>query len=327
MSEEQPHDWLFKEIFSVPEHAASHLRSVLPVELVARIDWDSLAVENTRLHISGLDTKEADVLLSVQLARKPALLYVVFEHQSTEDWKMPLRMLRYVAGVWSEYLKLHPTARALPPVIPCVLHHGPTPWRNPTEVASMVDVDDETRALLGPLIPSLQFLLDDLTALDAEQLNARTSSAAVRLFLHALHRFATTTDPVGELLRLQDLNREVLAAAHGRQALSAVLWYLLTVNDADPQALEVVLEQTLGAPGTEALMTTAQRIAKEAAEKGRHEGRQEGKADSLVKLLTLRFKTAVPAPALARIRGASVAELESWTDRVLEAETLDDVLR
>jgi hypothetical protein len=74
-------------------------------------------------------------------------------------------------------------------------------------------------------------------------------------------------------------------------------------------------------------MTTAQRIAKEAAEKGRDEGRQEGKADSLVKLLTLRFKTAVPAPALARIRGASVAELESWTDRVLEAETLDDVLR
>jgi predicted transposase YdaD len=57
MSEEQPHDWLFKEIFSVPEHAASHLRSVLPAELVACIDWDSLALENTRLHISGLDAK------------------------------------------------------------------------------------------------------------------------------------------------------------------------------------------------------------------------------------------------------------------------------
>jgi hypothetical protein len=52
-----------------------------------------------------------------------------------------------------------------------------------------------------------------------------------------------------------------------------------------------------------------------------------GQAHSLVKLLTLRFKEPVPAAALARIRGASVAELERWTERVLEAETLDDVLR
>lgn len=29
----------------------------------------------------------------------------------------------------------------------------------------------------------------------------------------------------------------------------------------------------------------------------------------------------------ALIRTASVAELESWTERVLDAETLDDVLR
>jgi hypothetical protein len=60
--------------------------------------------------------------------------------------------------------------------------------------------------------------------------------------------FATTKDPVGELRRLQDLNRELLSAASGPQALSAVLWYLLTVNDADPAALEVVLEQPWDLP-------------------------------------------------------------------------------
>jgi hypothetical protein len=303
--------------------------------LRARARGEPPALGAARLHIPGLDAKVADVLLSAQLAGKPTLLYVVFEHQSTEDTKMPLRMLRYVVGVWSEYLKLHPSTRTLPPVIPCVLYHGPAPWKSPTDVAAMVDVDDETRALLGPLIPSMHFLLDDLTALDPEQLDARASSAAVRLTLHALHRFATTTDPVGELLRLRDLNRELLAADSGPQALSAVLCYLLTVNDPDPKALEVVLDQTLGPPGTEALMTTAQRIAKEAAEQGRLEGRQEGRlegrqegqAHSLIKLLTGRFKRPVPAPALARIRSASVAELESWLDRAIEAETLDDVLR
>jgi predicted transposase YdaD len=82
-------------------------------------------------------------------------------------------------------------------------------------------------------------------------------------------------------------------------------------------------------------MTTAQRIATEAAERGRQEGRlegrqegrQEGQAHSLIKLLTHRFQKPVPEPALARIRGASVAELDSWIDRAFEAESLDDVLR
>jgi hypothetical protein len=322
MSERQPHDWLFKEIFSVPEHAASHLRSVLPAELVARLDWSTLSLESSRLQISGLDAKEADVLLSAQLAGKPVLLYVVFEHQSSDDPEMPLRMLRYVVGVWSEYVKLHPATRTLPPVIPCVLYHGPAPWKSPTDVASMVDVDDATRALLGPLIPSMHFLLDDLSARDPEQLTARESSAAVRLVLHALQRFATTHDPVGEMLRLHDLNRELLVADSGPHALSAVLWYLLTVNDPDRHALERVLEPTLGPPATEALMTaaqriakeatealmtTAQRMAKEAAEQGREEGREEvrqGQARSLIKLLSIRFKEPVPTPALSRIHGA-----------------------
>lgn len=71
-----------------------------------------------------------------------------------------------------------------------------------------------------------------------------------------------------------------------------------------------------------AKMTTVQRMTEQAAE----QGRQEGQAHSLVKLLTHRFKEPVPAPALARIRGASVAKLEHWAERVLEAETLDDVL-
>jgi hypothetical protein len=48
---------------------------------------------------------------------------------------------------------------------------------------------------------------------------------------------------------------------------------------------------------------------------------------SLIKLLTHRFKEPVPAPALARIQGASVAKLDCWTERAFEAESLDDVLR
>jgi len=45
----------------------------------------------------------------------------------------------------------------------------------------------------------------------------------------------------------------------------------------------------------------------------------------LIKLLTLRFGK-LPEAAVARVRGADVAQLDRWTDRVLIAPTLGHVL-
>ena len=39
----RPHDKLFREVFSCPEHAADLLRAALPAELAQAIDWQTLA--------------------------------------------------------------------------------------------------------------------------------------------------------------------------------------------------------------------------------------------------------------------------------------------
>lgn len=59
---------------------------------------------------------------------------------------------------------------------------------------------------------------------------------------------------------------------------------------------------------------------------GRAEGEAKGRADTLLKLMTLRFGTLAEAE-VARIRNASIEELDRWTERVLSAEALADVLR
>ena len=40
-----PHDAVFKAVFEQPEHAAAELQHVLSADLVAAIDWSSLALE------------------------------------------------------------------------------------------------------------------------------------------------------------------------------------------------------------------------------------------------------------------------------------------
>src|SRR5689334_3764797 len=90
-----PHDALFRRIFEQPEHAAAELRAVLPRELLARTDLSTLRLVSGTFVDAELTQSQSDLLFSVQLGDKPALLYVLFEHQSTVDELMPFRILKY----------------------------------------------------------------------------------------------------------------------------------------------------------------------------------------------------------------------------------------
>ncbi|WP_437561392.1 DUF4351 domain-containing protein [Sorangium sp. So ce542] len=58
---------------------------------------------------------------------------------------------------------------------------------------------------------------------------------------------------------------------------------------------------------------------------GEREGRLEGQRSTLLRLLRQRFGE-LPEPIEARIRAADAGQIDGWTDRVLTASTLDDVL-
>jgi len=66
-------------------------------------------------------------------------------------------------------------------------------------------------------------------------------------------------------------------------------------------------------------------VAKGRAE-GKAEGQIEGRCDVLIQLLTLRFGTLSTAQQ-ARIRQASIADLDAIGERVLTASTLKEVLQ
>lgn len=67
-----------------------------------------------------------------------------------------------------------------------------------------------------------------------------------------------------------------------------------------------------------------QRARDEGMQQGIEQGRVEGERAVVERLLLRRFG-ALPRSASERLVGASMAELERWADRVLEAKSLDDV--
>lgn len=318
----KPHDALFRYTFSRPEHAAGELRAVLPADLVARIDWRTLARQPDSFVDSHLADRASDVLFSVQLAGRETLLYVLFEHQSQRDRWTPLRLLRYQVRIWEQYLGKHPDARRLPPIIPVVLHHDPAGRPPSRRLAELIDVEPglepEWWASLAPFVPDFTFVLDDLAEVDDETLRRRSMSALARLALGCLRH----SHDIGELVRhlghWAALFREVYRAPHGVQAVAALLRYIQLVNEAvDDHELEQAVAAKLGPQFREIYMTTGERLIQK--------GLVEGERQLLLRQLQAHFAD-VDQAVVTRIQSASKDELERWAERILTADTIDDVI-
>lgn len=67
-------------------------------------------------------------------------------------------------------------------------------------------------------------------------------------------------------------------------------------------------------------------FAREYIAKGKAEGEARGRAALLLKLLQLKLGP-LPDAVTARVQSASIAELEAWAERVLNATSIDEVLR
>ena len=319
-----PHDALFKQVFSQPDHAVGELRHVLPAAIVDRIDWSTLALRPGSFVDDELRERHSDLLYSVRLAGREAFLYLLLEHKSTIEALTPFQLLGYLVRFWQQHLAQHPNTRLLPVVIAVVVHHSENGWTGATDVIDVLDLDSETRAALEPYLPRFRFVLDDLASESAQALHDRVMSALAKLALFCLKRARHSGDLLGELRRFGEAARSVAAAPDGGAALAAVLRYIMLVQELAPADLRRFVKQEVGPKAEEVLMTTADQITKEAREKALAQGLSQGRAELLLRQLTIRFGP-MPEPVVLRVRGASIEELDRWAEAVLSAAKLEQV--
>jgi predicted transposase/invertase (TIGR01784 family) len=101
------------------------------------------------------------------------LLYLLFEHQSSLDPAMPLRLLGYVMEILTQHHKAH--GFPLPPVLPLVLHQGPDTWNLSTAFEDLFELPEDLAPVLRPFLPQFHHALLDLTRFDpaAEEADTR----------------------------------------------------------------------------------------------------------------------------------------------------------
>ncbi len=339
-----PHDALFRKTFSNVEHARAALRAVLPSELLSRIALPTLQLVAGSYVDAELASSQSDLLFMVEAADKPGVMYLLFEHQSSVDELMPLRVLKYAAEVLAQHVRATgpgKQALPLPLVVTVLLHHSEAGWTAGTSLTELFNAELVTQPSIAPFVPQLRFVLDDISGLTDDELSARALGLVPTLTLWALRDARSPGRFRASLLRWGGALRALAAAEDGEAALYTIFRYLsLVVEDLPPQVLHAALHTA--APETEqVLMTLAEQWRAEGEAKGKAEGEAKGKAEGkaegeakgkaegarrvLFRQLELKFGE-VPGAQRARVEQADEDQLLLWSESILTAESLSALL-
>ncbi len=322
-----PHDTFFKRIFSQREHARSFFEHHLSAPIAAAIDWNTLSLAPGSFVDQALRERHSDLLFSASLRGHTIFFYILFEHQSTVDPFMPLRLLISMTRIWERYHIDQPNEKRIPFIYPLVLHHSETGWTATTSFEDMFELDEEIFALLAEHVPRFRFALEDISHVSDDELMRSSMTALVRLGLWCLKN-SRSEDLLVQIRRWLGVLREVVNAPNGMAALAAILHYMSETNERlGVDDLRGVVAQLGSKKFEEQIMTLADRLRQEGREKGIDEGRVTTLRANLRRVL-IRRKLFISPEDLARIEQCNdVDVLERWFEQAFDAASTADALR
>ncbi len=311
------HDASYKLLFSHREMVADLIRGFVDGDWTRALDFETL--ERVReIGVShDLREREDDILWRVRLTldgqRRWLYVYLLLEFQSTVDRFMAARLLTYVGLLFDDLRKAGEIGpgEPLPPVLPIVLYNGADTWTAKTSL----------RALLSPEVPDglLSWQPELRYLVLVEQDYADAELAARRNLVAALFRLERSRTPADIERVLSNLIDWLAAPEQTDLRRAFVVWLKRVLLPARVPGADIpnIIELQ------EMHDMLAERV-KTWTEDWKAEGRQEGEAKMLRRQLVRRFGE-LPDWVDGRLGDAGEAELETWADQVLDAESLEEI--
>ena len=179
----QPHDRLFRAVFSDASEAAGLLQTALPATVRNSFDRTALTLAGGSFVGEDLQGSRSDLLYQVEHAAtgQPVSMYLLSEHQSSPDPWMRLRRLRYCCRIREADRRDDPDRRELRPIVPVVFYQGARDWSHSTEFSDLFP--EAARAL--PWVPRFAHELLDQTTLGPDEVGGGVRGRITQLLLMA----------------------------------------------------------------------------------------------------------------------------------------------
>jgi predicted transposase YdaD len=344
----KPHDALFRFAFEDERSAAILLRGLLERDprtrlLAGVIDWSRLKRIDRPFSDAADQPFAVDLWYAAPIGDDVVALHVIVEHKSVPDAMVAWQVTRYTVRSVDSLHRAQGRPPKLPLVVPLVIYHGEEPWTAARDVRDLFAVPSvlraDVQACLREMLPGLRYGLHDLSTLADAGLAVDRLGLVAGLAVHFLCRMRNLTAEQlpAALLGVRDLLVAVQDAPQGRLLLGMLFSYLRATAKADVAVVYAAVRETLPPTTGDAMLNRLERefeavriqCLEEGMARGRDEGRAEGRAagqrDTLLRILRKRFG-ALSDATMAKLASASVAQLDVWLDRVLDATTVDEVL-
>jgi hypothetical protein len=320
----------YKHLFSHPQMVEDLLRGFVPEAWIERVDFTTLEKVSGSYVTDDLREREDDLIWRVRWGTEWLYVYLLLEFQSTVDPFMAVRIMVYLGLLYQDLLKRQQLTRhgLLPPVLPIVLYNGETRWTAAEELADLIEV---IPGGLARYRPALRYLLLDEGRYREENLAPLPNLVAV---VFRLENSRTPVDILNVLTALIDW-LQAPEQASLRRAMTVWLVRVLLPRRAPavafPELTDLREVKTM-------LAERVQEWTREWLEQGRQEGREQGRQEGRQEGLLVGERTVLTRQLekkfgpltdhhRQRLQAADAETLLVWSERLLAADTIDDVLR
>ena len=204
-------------------------------------------------------------------------------------------------------------------MIPVVLAQNDRPWKVSARFHDLVAVPKGQEEAILPYTPGFSFRLVELASLPFDKIAGTPLGVLTLRVLKAEQAGELLADVVWDEAKMLMLPSGVLRM---------LLRYIYHAGGLDKEAFLRKLTTLQSEALQEDTMTLAEQFRQEGHQRGRQEGWQEGRVEGERRLLKRQLQRKfgeLPEWAAVRLGEGDFEDLESWSERVLDAVIIEDV--
>ena len=299
------HDVFVKKAMSDKNVAREFFEANLPQDILSQVDLSTLKQEKENYFDNTLGNGIVDLIYSVNFGLDKGYLIALVEHQSTQDYKMPLRIMKYVLRICDDYLKKNKGGK-IPLIYPILFYSGQKKYTAPLSLYSLFANSERAKEFLTKpiqLVESSNFQKDDIRGRNYAGLMmyfmSKIRERDIFPFIHEVIESITKISEDGDIAYIE-----------------SILYYILEKADSEKvDGIFSEFKKAVTIEHSEVIMTIAERLEQRGVLKGKEVGIQigieKGREEGIKKVAVNMLLKKLDAKIISESTGLSVEEIKN----------------
>ena len=290
------HDKMFKEILSDKKETVEFINSFLHLNLIE----DDIEKYEKEFRTSEFNDIEADVVYKI----KNKNAFILIEHQSSVDIKMPYRILRYKCAIIESAIdkkRFKEQGYKIPTVIPIVLYTGKRKWKK-------LSINDIEEKIEGYQENWLEYTLIDANKFSKEKLLEDNLIISKAMLIEKSKNKEELYKNIEDIINIQKEKN-----TFDNLQLEKLIKYELSETK-DKNIMNEFIEKIRNIEGRDEIMTNASRIINREIRKQRKAGLEQGLEQGFkqgIIQIAKKLKREMSIKDISRITGLTEQEIEN----------------